>query len=201
MLGLMASKSGTRERMIDAAHTLYRRRGYLGTSFSDVITTSGAPRGSVAFHFPGGKDELAIEVMAKQRTDMIKWLRSLAAESASPQQLISRMLTGTRDRLIDSDYRDGCPLAVVVIEGARASQGLQTQATFAVESVIETLATLLQALGATAGQAEQWSVAVMTGYEGALVVCKATRSPAAFDALLAMINAHMASQSAHQPMP
>lgn len=88
-----------------------------------MITTSGSPRHSVAFHFPGSQDELAIEVAVKQRTDMIKWPRSLAAESAAPQQLVSRMLTGARDRLTGGDYRDGCPLAAVVMEGVQPSQG------------------------------------------------------------------------------
>ncbi|TGW02048.1 TetR/AcrR family transcriptional regulator, partial [Mesorhizobium sp. M2D.F.Ca.ET.145.01.1.1] len=52
----------TRTRMIEATALLLRRRGYHGTSLNDILTASGAPRGSLYFHFPGGKDQLVIEV-------------------------------------------------------------------------------------------------------------------------------------------
>ncbi|MDT7695716.1 MAG: TetR/AcrR family transcriptional regulator, lmrAB and yxaGH operons repressor, partial [Pseudonocardiales bacterium] len=58
----MASRSDSKARMITAARRLFRERGYLGTAFSDVLAESGAPRGSVYFHFPGGKEELGTEV-------------------------------------------------------------------------------------------------------------------------------------------
>jgi Bacterial regulatory proteins, tetR family len=36
----------------------FREHGYLGTALSDVITESGAPRGSLYFHFRGGRRAL-----------------------------------------------------------------------------------------------------------------------------------------------
>lgn len=47
-----------RARMVESAVELLARRGLLATSFSEVLERSGAPRGSVYHHFPGGKDEL-----------------------------------------------------------------------------------------------------------------------------------------------
>ncbi|TIV49083.1 MAG: helix-turn-helix transcriptional regulator, partial [Mesorhizobium sp.] len=44
----------TRTRMIEATALLIRRRGYHGTSLNDILSASGAPRGSLYFHFPGG---------------------------------------------------------------------------------------------------------------------------------------------------
>ena len=53
----------TRTRMIEATALLLRRRGYHGTSLNDILSASGAPRGSLYFHFPGGKDQLVIEII------------------------------------------------------------------------------------------------------------------------------------------
>jgi TetR/AcrR family transcriptional regulator, lmrAB and yxaGH operons repressor len=50
-----------------AARRLFREHGYLGTALSDVVTESAAPRGSIYFHFPGGKEELATEVTGASR--------------------------------------------------------------------------------------------------------------------------------------
>ena len=62
MMNDMPKKTDTKERMIVAARRLFREHGYLGTALSDVVTESAAPRGSIYFHFPGGKEELATEV-------------------------------------------------------------------------------------------------------------------------------------------
>jgi TetR/AcrR family transcriptional regulator, lmrAB and yxaGH operons repressor len=62
MMKDMPKKTDSKDRMIAAARRLFREHGYLGTALSDVITESAAPRGSIYFHFPGGKDELATEV-------------------------------------------------------------------------------------------------------------------------------------------
>src|SRR5438874_10425260 len=65
-----------RERMIQSALVLMGEQGVEATSFSQVIEHSGAPRGSIYHHFPGGKDQLieeatryAGEVVVKLLTD------------------------------------------------------------------------------------------------------------------------------------
>src|SRR5213082_2487619 len=56
-----ASRTNARERMIRSAAVLFREHGVEGTSFSDVLAHSGAPRGSIYHHFPGGKAQLVEE--------------------------------------------------------------------------------------------------------------------------------------------
>src|ERR1700741_2509808 len=62
MMGDMPRKTDSKERVVAAARRLFRERGYVGTALSDVVSESAAPRGSIYFHFPGGKEELATEV-------------------------------------------------------------------------------------------------------------------------------------------
>src|SRR5258708_6233329 len=71
MMDDMPKKSDSKERMIAAARRLFREHGYLGTALSDVVTESAAPRGSIYFHFPGGKEELASEVILLHAADVI----------------------------------------------------------------------------------------------------------------------------------
>ena len=51
----------TRTRMLETTARLLQHRGYFGTALSDILRESNAPRGSLYFHFPGGKDQLVIE--------------------------------------------------------------------------------------------------------------------------------------------
>jgi AcrR family transcriptional regulator len=52
--------SDTKPRMIERAVVLLAKKGLQGTSFSEVLEASGAPRGSLYYHFPGGKEELVL---------------------------------------------------------------------------------------------------------------------------------------------
>jgi len=53
-------KPDTRARIVHSARTLLRRQGYHGTGLAQIIEHCGAPRGSVYFLFPGGKEEIAV---------------------------------------------------------------------------------------------------------------------------------------------
>ena len=54
----------TRARLLDATLDLVEAGGYSGAGLNQVIAASGAPRGSLYFHFPGGKDQLVGEALA-----------------------------------------------------------------------------------------------------------------------------------------
>jgi TetR/AcrR family transcriptional regulator, lmrAB and yxaGH operons repressor len=54
----------SRASMIRSAAALFGSRGLCATSFADVLADSGAPRGSIYHHFPGGKRQLAEDAIA-----------------------------------------------------------------------------------------------------------------------------------------
>ena len=96
---------------------LLRQRGYHGTSLNDILAASGAPRGSLYFHFPGGKDQLVIEV-TKNSVEQVKLslAEALAAEK-SPGAAIRRIFETTARMLQENDFVRGCPVAPVVLDG------------------------------------------------------------------------------------
>jgi len=53
----------TRERMVISTALLVREQGARATSIDDVLAHSGAPRGSVYHHFPGGRQQLLSEAI------------------------------------------------------------------------------------------------------------------------------------------
>ena len=56
-------KQASREQMIEGALSLLAKQGLQATSFSEVLKLTGAPRGSIYHHFPGGKDQLVAEAL------------------------------------------------------------------------------------------------------------------------------------------
>lgn len=59
----MTKGARTKRLMLDAATDLFQRQGLHATGVNQVLVRSGAPRGSLYFHFPGGKQQLAVEAV------------------------------------------------------------------------------------------------------------------------------------------
>jgi TetR/AcrR family transcriptional regulator, lmrAB and yxaGH operons repressor len=189
MMSDMPRKSDSKERMIAAARRLFREHGYLGTALSDVVTESAAPRGSMYFHFPGGKEELATEVTLLHAVDAIAKINRAAAASRTAGQLIAAFMGGERDDIVTSNYREGCAIAPVVIESTPASGHLSDAARRAFQDLITTLAARLTEKGLPHDRAVQLATNVWASVEGALILSRVLRSPEPFDAAIALLTA------------
>src|SRR5215212_8498635 len=112
MQGIVASTrrdspAGSRQRMVVSAALLLRENGVNGTSFGDVIEHSGAPRGSIYHHFPGGKAELVEEAVRYAGA----YVGATIERSGGDPIAVLRDLTSFwRATLEGSDFRAGCPV-------------------------------------------------------------------------------------------
>ncbi|WP_314590195.1 TetR/AcrR family transcriptional regulator [Paenibacillus terrigena] len=63
----MREKSNTRDHIVDIATRLFFVQGYHATGMSQIIQESHAPKGSLYYYFPNGKEELAQVCIEQQR--------------------------------------------------------------------------------------------------------------------------------------
>jgi TetR/AcrR family transcriptional regulator, lmrAB and yxaGH operons repressor len=189
MLDDMPKRSDSKERMIAAARRLFREHGYLGTALSDVITESAAPRGSIYFHFPGGKEELASEVTLLHAGDHIAHINRAAAATSTAGQLIEAVIGRIRDELISSNYREGCAMAPIVIESTPASDQLSDATRRGFQDMIATLAARLTEKNVPDSRAVQLATNAVSSVEGALILSRVLRSPEPFDLAIAQLAA------------
>jgi TetR/AcrR family transcriptional repressor of lmrAB and yxaGH operons len=185
MMDVMPRRSDSKDRMIAAARRLFRAHGYSGTALSDVVTESSAPRGSLYFHFPGGKEELATEVALMHAADGIAHLNRAAGTTTTAAELIAAFLERPRDELIASDYREGCAVAPIVIESTPASVGLTDTTRRGFQDLISTLAARLTEKDLPEDRAGQLAINAVSAMEGALILGRVLRSPEPFDAAIA----------------
>lgn len=186
MVGMVA-RSDSKDRMISAARRLFREHGYVGTALSDVVAESQAPRGSVYFHFPGGKEELATEVVLRYSADVIAHINRTAGRTRTAQEFVAAFLAFFRDAIVSSDYREGCAAAPIVIESIPASEPLTAVASRGFRDVIATLTARLVEKGVADSDAEAIAINMVTSMEGALILCRVLRSPGPFDAAISML--------------
>lgn len=59
----MSNKINTKEKFIETASRLFEIKGYNATGLNEILAESGAPKGSLYYHFPKGKEQLALEAI------------------------------------------------------------------------------------------------------------------------------------------
>ena len=160
--------------MIVSATLLMRERGVEATSFRDVIARSGAPRGSIYHHFPGGKAEL-IEAATRYAGEFTA--AGLVAALADDDPLAAvRMFTETWTELLeDSDFGEGCPVVAAALEGAGTAARAAAAEAFAAWEGLITDALLRQLGEAHRARAESLATLVIASIEGAVVLARAQR--------------------------
>ncbi len=191
----MPRSTDSRSRMIKAAAQLFRQRGYHATAFSDVVEASGAPRGSIYFHFPGGKQELAREAVALAGDEIEQMVAEAAGHCDGPGSFVRALGDLVAARLEGSDYRGGCAISTMVLELAPENEELSSGFEKVFERWRHALAGQFEASGIAAGRATDLANLVMSVFEGALVVSRAARR---IDSFAAAIEA-LAEFIEHEP--
>lgn len=177
MTNVIISAMGTdsRERMVRSAAYLFRERGYSGTAFRDVIVHSGAPRGSIYHHFPGGKVQLAEEAV-RYAGDFLNAGIQAAVEGGDAAAAVDAFTGWWRQVLIKSEFRAGCPVAAVTVESHDEAPQLAEAAARAFGRWEDTLATGLGNAGVPDGRAARLARLVVASVEGATILCRAHRT-------------------------
>jgi TetR/AcrR family transcriptional regulator, lmrAB and yxaGH operons repressor len=176
-LSCMPARRDTRDRMLDTAYGLFRRRGYSQTSLRTLVDEGGLPRGSVYFHFPGGKDELALEVVQLSARRAVAAMEDIAASTHSPDAFIHAVFASFVVALEGSDYTDGCPLAALVLEVLPGHATLEPAAREVFEAWEGSIAAGLAAHDIDPARAHELATLTTAGIEGGLILARVRRDP------------------------
>lgn len=160
--------------MIQSAALLMRERGVDGTSFSEVLAHSGAPRGSIYHHFPGGKAQLVEEATAFGGSFIASgWAATLKGDD--PAAVVDAFLALFIPVLEESDYTAGCPVVAGSLEGER-TPAARDAAGAAFEHWEQLLAETLEAHGVDQERARSVATLSVAAMEGAIILARAQRS-------------------------
>jgi len=163
-----------------------REYGASATNIDRVLAHSGAPRGSVYHHFPGGRTQLIDEAVALAG-DFIAGLIDAATQADDPVEAVDAFFALWRDRLVESGFRAGCPIVAVAVEtNDDAPQLARSAAAFARWQ--EALATLLVRHGLTEKRSRGLGAFIIAAVEGAVIRCRTEQSTAPIEAAAAEIH-------------
>ena len=178
----MPKISDSKDRMVLKTAELLQKQGYSGTGLKQIVEESGTPRGSLYFHFPGGKEELAVAALEYACDAQVKAIRRAFSQTSTAAEAMVTLVGMVRDHLVNSDFSEGCPIATVALEAA-TSEPLQRTCSKAFETWTVLFVERLVAEGYTHVQAGERVLIALTMMEGGLLLGRAHRSTRPLDAV------------------
>jgi TetR/AcrR family transcriptional regulator, lmrAB and yxaGH operons repressor len=172
----MAKSSDAKEKTLAAAARLFCRQGYHGTPLQDILAASGAPRGSLYFHFPRGKEEIAEGAIALGDQAVRAFIVHVAEGSRSAETFVINLARGMAANLEASEFREGCPIATTALEIATDSEAISKAAREAFAAWEREIAQILVRFGSNPKQAASTATAVLSQLEGALLLSRTYRN-------------------------
>jgi AcrR family transcriptional regulator len=162
--------------MLRAAGKLMQTQGFHGTGLSQILAEAEAPRGSLYFHFPGGKEQLAVEAL-QQSSDWVG--RALAAAfdraGGDVRAGLRAFAAAFAEQLEQSAFAEGCPVATVALETSILPPAIRRVCEESYASWHGVVRSRLVAAGATPARADKLATLYLAAIEGALVLAKARR--------------------------
>jgi len=114
----------TRERLIRAGVQRFQSVGYHGTGVNEILLMAKAPKGSFYYHFPGGKEELAVASLAWLQDEVTRFLDQLFTSGATASAMVEGIARHAADGIRRGGRTRGSLLAVLAQEAAADSSSI-----------------------------------------------------------------------------
>ncbi len=186
----------TRVRIIEAAAQLIEEQGTVATGITAILEASESPRGSLYFHFPGGKEEIVCAAIALAAERWRGLLQAQMAPATTAGEAVTLACRGLGGRLKASGFQLGCPMATTTLELGTDDGAVREVCEQHFASWERYLAERFTALGVPVDAAPRWARHVLAAVEGALILCRAQKSTAPLrdtgELLAALLDAEVA---------
>jgi TetR/AcrR family transcriptional regulator, lmrAB and yxaGH operons repressor len=195
------TRTNTKARIIAATAELLELQGYHATGLNQVTQQSATPKGSLYFHFPGGKEEMATEAVLAAGAEISQRV-AVALKSAAPVgEAVSAFILLLAQELQDSNFRKSCPVAMVAMETAATSESLRQACQKIYASWFALVEQRLTASSFEPGQVKSWTTLIWAAIEGALLLSRTAQSTAPLEMVAAQLK-HLLDRAAnvHDPV-
>lgn len=165
-----------REQIIQTTCHLVEIQGYHATGIKQILAESEAPKGSLYYYFPEGKDELVAEAIGYTGKIIAKRLQEGMNSRAPATQAVPAFLRQLSQHVHESGYQAGGPITAVALEAASTNERLNTACQQVYQQWQTVIEKKLLADGYTTGRAKQLSSVTIALIEGAIILSRTERT-------------------------
>jgi TetR/AcrR family transcriptional regulator, lmrAB and yxaGH operons repressor len=146
-----------------------------------------APKGSMYFHFPGGKEELAAAAVDYFAERVMRRMETGLEEAATVGEAVTGFFDGYIEHFRRTDFAEGCAVATVVLDAASQHEALANATGRALRGWVDRFAEALEAEGRSPAEAHALATVIVAAIEGTVVLGKGERSTEPFIAVQAVL--------------
>ncbi|MCL4262518.1 MAG: TetR/AcrR family transcriptional regulator [Anaerolineae bacterium] len=164
--------SNKRDQIIETTCQLIEIQGYHATGLNQILAESGAPKGSLYYYFPEGKEELAIAAIERTSRGIEGNIQQVMTAVPDPIGAINQFILGLAEVVEASGFRAGGPITAVAVEAASTNERLRLACRDAYRRWQDTFAARLRAGGYSDNRAESLSTLIIAALEGAIILSR-----------------------------
>jgi TetR/AcrR family transcriptional repressor of lmrAB and yxaGH operons len=164
-----------RQRMVETTARLLWSQGLRATGVDQIVRESKAPRGSIYFHFPEGKEQLAVAALRAAGAEMTANITEALAHRDGVTA-IRRFVASYANEMETSDFHHGCPIATVALEAAAVSPPIREVCATVFAEWEDLLSARLERDGFDRRRARKLAVITLSSLEGAMILSRARKS-------------------------
>ncbi|MBN3754458.1 TetR family transcriptional regulator [Paraburkholderia sp. Tr-20389] len=182
-----AETADTRRKIVEVAAREFRANGIQATGLADLMAEAGLSHGGFYRHFDS-KDQLVAEACETGLSAIIHKLDTAAGESAGHDgfKAIVDAYASTSHR---DERADGCPLAGMGSELARADEQTRAVAARGFDDLVEVLARRSKRRQKTTARSE--AIFALSAMIGAVTMARIVEDPEASAAILQNVREHL----------
>jgi TetR/AcrR family transcriptional repressor of lmrAB and yxaGH operons len=111
-----APAAQAKDRFLEAAIFLMRQSGLSGAGINQLISRSGAPKGSVYYHFPGGKQQIIGEALTIYGERVAAAFERALSSRKKPGDKIRALFRFVGDRFEEGAFEQSCAAGAVTLD-------------------------------------------------------------------------------------
>lgn len=164
-------KPSSKDIILETAARLFAKQGYHGTGLNQIIRESGAPKGSLYYYFPKGKEELAIECVNLIRRELQRILQEQMARLPKPVDFLQSFVNNMADSIDASGTDHFVPFSFwAAAETSAVSDSLREACQAAFVEWKDTLAKKIVETGIAQERADEMADLSVCLIEGATIM-------------------------------
>ncbi|MEP3244685.1 MAG: TetR/AcrR family transcriptional regulator [Sneathiella sp.] len=175
-----------KQKLLETAIRLFRRNGYAASGLNEILKISKAPKGSLYYYFPKGKEELGAASVDAASQTVLKTLEMLEGETTTARDFITRYCTLLGKWIEMSGYRDGCPISTILLEMSPASPLITQAGEQAFADWKAVLHRIYLRDGLSDEAAKRRATQLMAAIQGAMLLTRVEQSTEALEAVKAL---------------
>lgn len=186
-----------RKALIQTTIRLLRKQGYAATGLSEILKISKAPKGSLYYYFPKGKEELAATSITAASNTVLETLEKLERSTSSVGEFMSRYCAMLANWMELSNFSEGCPISTTLLEMVPISNVISKAGYEGFASWKQVFIRILIKDGLEETDAKKKATVLMSTVQGALLLSRVEQTSAP---LMAVGNNFALSLAAVEPV-